>query len=570
MPRPSSIKPNTQKQSDQRDFYDWTTPGFKVSANPVDPYARPGAPPQVQMSGDVKAFQNIMGDLQGALQGGIQIKKNYDKAEGKRGAADSLKGVKDPNAGEAYLTAHEIVSGKAAAADLETATAEYYEKNKDEDALTFKAGMERLHKQFLNGRSEAFTEGILSDAIGIEQKYGVAYHAYTVKKVKDEGLAKLGKGFDYDINTIAADTTTTRDDKAKAVREMITGMQMIGKMTYGLSNNEVSDHAITIMRRKSIELADPDLMKFAWVPDSKERGGIRIIDNPKLAADVESAVKAAETERTARSNDFDKLHAKMQKEVTNRVANKINELLLDSNVDTKEAYELLHTYSDPSRNKEAIMLSPAEVEHGYRLIATRGAGFALQSDSEKFQWAMEKAGKGELTMGEIRGLKRYLEEGEWKSILSMNIREQNSGSGGGASTEGRKDFEAKLATAVAQVKALDPHTGRYLDPHGPKRATFVTTELRDRWAEYKTANKGAEPPRAEVNKWIQASIADAWAFYQNTDASGNVIPPPAAAAPVKASSKPALDNQSGPKMKTDVGTDLGARFDALEAKRKKK
>ena len=565
MPRQATVRERTRRQVDDRETFDFTTPNMKVSANPVDPYAKPGAPPQVLMSGDVKAFQAIMGNLQDALAGGQKIKKDYDKREQKRGGADAAAGRKDEDPGEAYLIGHEIISGKAAAGDLEKQSLDYYEKNKDVEPLQFKVGMERLQKQFLLGRSEAFVEGIMADAINIEQKYNLTYHHYTTKRVKEDGLANIAKGFDYDIQSIAADTSTTREDKAKAIREMFTGAQALGGMTYGLTKNEVSDHLINVMSRKALELGDPDLMKFAWVGD---KDGIRLVDNPKLAANIEQGVKVADNEKATRTNEFDKRVLKLQKDVENRVGNNIAELLVDGNADTKAAYEMLRQYSDPSRNKEGVMLTPSFVEHSHRLIANRGAGFALQSDPEVYASAMDKAGRGELSLSDIRGLKSHMEEGEWKSVLALNIREQNSA---GVRTPGRKDFDSKLSTTITSVKAVDPLTGRFLDPNGPKRAIFVNTEARDWFAQYAAENKGAEPPKEMVNEKLKLLAEDSFKFYESQDFDGKPAPPPSSGMGAVKGSKPALDNQSGgPRMKTDVGTDLGSQFDALEKKKQSK
>jgi hypothetical protein len=504
--RDSGKKPLSRKQTTDQETFDFTTPNLDVKARQVDMYAPQPPPIHYGIDPDVAAFKLSMEGIENALQGGTKIKKEIDKERKGRGMADAV-AKKDPQEeSNAYIMGHELIKGKAAAADLDAEMSKYFEEAKDEDPAKFKTGLDQLSRKFLAGRSEPFVEGILADAISIEQKYSGAYQAHQIEKTQQEGLTNLSKAFDYDITEILKAKDIPTADKAKAIREAITGQQEVGKIVYKLDRTEMSKHLLGTVIRKALELADPDLL--TQVATLEDKHGVRLIDNEKLAPRIDDGIKAATAEQKKLANEFDQRVEKARQRVENAVSNKIIELSLDSNGDTKEAHKLLMKYTDPTRNDEGVMLDPGFVATAHKLLTTRGRGFALVTNDKLYVDAMQKAGQGKLSLQEVLDAKRFTEESEWKSLLSVHMREEDQKSKK-QKTPLRKDFESEVRKTVDQAKMVDPFTGKWLDRNGPARAREVDSLAREWWHGYVEKNE-KEPTHAEWRKEMDSILANSF------------------------------------------------------------
>jgi hypothetical protein len=546
----SKKQPLSRKQTSDIETFDQTTPNLKVQANLVDMYVQPAPPIHHGVDPDVAAFHHAMTGIEEGLKGGAKIKRQVDEDRKKRGMTDAA-AKKDPQeTSDFYIMGHEILSGRAAANDLEGAMDQYFEENKDADPASFKQGMDRVSRQFLAGRSEYFVEGLMGEAVSIEQKYGAKYMAHVKQKTKEMGSETISSAFDYEMRQVLDSPVNANDAdfRAKVLREMITGAQETGA-AYGLSRTEVSERLVQIIGRQGMKLADPDLItKVANVPD---KDGIRLIDNPELAPRIQKLHEAARVERDKLDHELEKRVRQAQQDVENTVANKILALTLDFDSDTKEAHELLLKYSDPSQNEEGVVLNPGFVATAHKLIANRGRGFAVESNPRVYAQALEKAGRGELSVDDALAIKGSLAEDEWKQVLGLSLREREQRAEGGGSRM-RREFDKDLSAALKQAGQIDPFTGRYLDRNGPKRQAWLSNRARKWFADFEAREK-REPNFDETFEKLQSLQQESFTAVKEEPEEGVSEGELAANKPVDPKAKPTAPptQPSGKRQTTD-------------------
>ena len=565
MPRYSKQDKTRRYMFDDRDTHDYTTPSLSVYARPVDPYARPGEAPRVPQDATAKAFVMAIGGLQSALAGAVETKKMQDDGEKKAGQRAAASGQPVPeSATKAFLYGHELISGKAAAAELDTVLSKYYDDAADEpDVEKVIAGHQRVIREFTAGRSDAYLDGLLPDAIQLDREYSVKYHKRVVEKVKLDGLARLGQGFESDIRRIYGDATMDPEARAQAAREVLTGVQELGKSTYPLSRMEISEAMLQVVDRVSTDLADPSI----WDVVTKEHAGVRLIDNPKLAPKIEAGIRSATSEQRRVKNEVDSFRKQEQARIENEVQSVIIGILADpgaSGAQIQEAHQLLKAYSHPDNNPNGIVVNPGILTSGYRLLSERSQGFAQQTDYGKFDLAYDKFMRGDGTLEDLVAVKRFVEEDKYNALRGVLYREGSKA----MRSPARREFDTRV---IGEAKSVNqPAMPGLQDQNGQNRYNHVRDYSMAWWNDYKLENNGKEPSVEEQRKKLNELRKDAADRYPQM-IFGQEFQAPSAAPPAPPAQVPQAPKLGNPGISRNAQPDVsdpGAA--ALDRVRKKK
>jgi hypothetical protein len=282
MPRQSKIIERSHKQYLPQEFRS-NTPNVKGAARTLDPYHRPAEPGTVPVDPDVRLFQSSMDNLADAMGLGARAYKHTQEEARDRGKADSAAKKEPQETGDAYTYGYQLISGRAAAGELEAKLDEHIEANKDDpDPEKFVATQQHVIRQFLAGRSQAFIEGLTPVMLDAEERRQKAFVLYTKQKVAGDVLGKVAISFEDDINKLYADPSKDNATKAKEAREILTGAQMFTR-PYGVDRTQTSEHLLTLMGEKAVQTGKPELMDFAFEPDAD---GVSLSKRQELAKKV--------------------------------------------------------------------------------------------------------------------------------------------------------------------------------------------------------------------------------------------------------------------------------------------
>jgi len=535
MPRYSKRDQTRRYQFNDKDTHDYTTPALEVFARPQDIYEKPGDPSRVidqlgRQSADTKAFNAIMDNLSGALTAGVKVKAIMNEREQQAGQRAAATGQDAPDdAGDHFLYGHELISGKASAGELTAALTEYHESAKDADPMAYAAGKDKLIRQFTQGRSAAFMDGLLPDAIQLDREYTVKYRNYTMDKIKTEGVAKLSMGFENDIRRIYGDMTMNREQRAQAAREVLTGVQDLGMGTYGVGRLETSAAMVGVLNRVSEDLADPSIIGDV---SQMSHSGVRLIDNPKLAPLIEKGINSASSEMRRVSEEQKRYIKERKNEIENQIQTTIMHHLMQRDTESlRKARELLMAYGTPEGNPDGVVVNPSVIASGYSLLEQGSDGFARNTDYSKFDVAYDRAIKGTLSLEDLVAIRPYVSEEKYNSVRAVLYRQ---GSKATRSPE-RQEFDKRMGDTMAVVDTPDKML-RMIDNNGKMRRQYVRDYAMSWWQD-EAARNNKEPTVEEQRQQLKALEQEAKLKFPpmmfNADTGAPV------AEPVEAPSKPA-------------------------------
>lgn len=510
MPRYARREKTKRYQFDAQDTHDYTTPSLDVFAQPVDPYAKPADPEGAirllsKRSADTEAFLSTLENLQGALISGVKIKERLDKEQTEKGRRAAIKGEAAPEgASDAYLYGHELITGKAAAAELERALDEHYQANQDAPPEEFAKSQDQLIREFMSGRSEAFIDGITPDAIQLKREYRARHIKERTERVKLDGLSKLSIGVESDVRRIYGDITLSREDRAKMVREVITGAQDLAIASYGVDRPTVSDHMVGVLSRVAVDLGDVSVMDAT----KEVHAGVRMIDNPKLAPKIEAGIRAATAEERRRKQEIEQDKKAEMARVENEIQTIVMANLVDPNGDRKKAYELIYKYSDPSRNPLGVVLNPSIISAAYRLLEEGNSGFAKVTNYEVFDVVYDKFQRGDGSLADLQEVKRYVTEGKYNELRALLYKEGSRAS----RSPGRQEFDVRVIGTANKAAEAHVFAGKF-DGNGKGRKAYIQDHAMSWWNEYKDAHGGKEPSVEEQRKKLIELEKEAYLQY---------------------------------------------------------
>jgi hypothetical protein len=371
MPRQSKVSRRKKVTPTQQDTFRFE-PQIKPAARPLD--YNTSVRPQNTEGGWSEGLLGILSLADNIVEQGAKYKKNVvDPAQEEAGRIAAAKGEKlNDDAAEAYVRGYEEMKGAGEGyTELERALLDHSNENAGATLPEFLASQDAVIKQFMAGRTDNYIRGILPGAISLQKEYQGQFVRQQQAEFELKKLTDYRSLVDANISKILK---AKPENTSKALREELNHLHSNGK-NFNLNKQQISNQMVSLMADRAFDSANPELMKFATEPGPD---GIRLIDNPKLADKVRSAIMNASNEQTRRFNHALKLQEKAVNDAKADIATDIADLTTiagDPTVDpakreeaVKMAIERINMYSDASRNKAGIELSRVEIEHARKEV----------------------------------------------------------------------------------------------------------------------------------------------------------------------------------------------------------
>lgn len=505
MPRPTVKEKNTRMQYNDQDTFDFSTPNLQVTARPTDPYVKP------VMTDDAAAVAQFADSMKGFMKGFSDRKdKKHDEdiQAGKR--AKMRKEEKPEDASAGFIKGYETLEGVSGGAELYTKMEENYKKNWQDTPAEFQAKQEALVKEFLNGRSDHYVDGLLGMAVEAENMF-TKKHFEDNKKIIDNNInTHLRNAVDGMVNI-----SLEQGVNPAKLRAGLTDLQGLA-IQQGRSRLETSDHFIDAVGPTAIKKGRPDLMMFAYERDTT---GTRLVDNEHLAPKIIQIMRQAEAEAENQAKALDEAAKLKKQELKTNVGRTLSEKLYTTRPEDSEGwnsvYDILNNASNPERNEFGVALDPGEIEHYHRNIqALRlGGTFSHESDMRAYQNGFVKAKEGKLTAEELSKLESSLTREDFKELMRLSGSVSLAPSEGGTNLgpKFQKKFDDIFNDAMKTVDTTNPMLGIY-DQSGPDRGLYFTVQkhllLEDFLRDPK--NNGREPTTTEIHEMVKVAKAIAY------------------------------------------------------------
>lgn len=500
MPRQSVKEKNTRQQFNDQDTFDYSTPNLGVHARPTDPYVKPvmsdNAAAVAQFADSTKAFLKGFDERRSA--------KNEEEVQaGKR--AKMRKEEKPANASKGFIKGYETLEGVSGGADLYSKLNENYQTNWQDTPEEFQAKQNEIVKEFLNGRSDHYVDGLLSMAVEAENMF-TKKHFEDNKKIIDNNINSHLR------NAVDGMVTMSLDQGVdpKRMRDGLTSLQGLA-IEQGRSRLETSDHFIDAVGPTAVKKGRPDLMMFAYEQDAKN-GGTRLIDNEHLQPKIIQYIRQAEAEAENQGKALDEASKLKKKELQDNVSRTLSEKLYtlrpEDHEGWNETYSILHSASNPERNDFGVALDANEIEHYHKNIqALRlGGNFSHESDMKAYQSGFVKAKQGKLTAEELSKMESSLTREDFKELMKVSATTALTPAEGGTNLGAafNKKFDDIFNDAMKTVDKTNPILG-ILDQSGPDRGLYFTVQKHLLLEDFLRENKGREPSTTEIHEMVKVA-----------------------------------------------------------------
>ena len=522
MPRPTVKSKNTRLQTTDQDTFDYSTPNLQVVARPTDPYVKP------VMSNDASAVAQFAESMQGFMKGFGNRKDrqhDIDVQAGKR--AKVRKEDKPANASAGFIKGYETLEGVSGGADLYTKLNENYQANWQDTPAEFQAKQTALVKEFLNGRSDHYVDGLLNIAVEAENMF-TKRHFEDNKKILDNNInSHLRNAVDGMVNI-----SLEQGVNPSKLRQGLTDLQGLA-MEQGRSRLETSDHFIDAVGPTAVKKGRPDLMMFAYERDGS---GTRLVDNEHLMPKIVQYMRQATDEAENQAKALDQASKLKKQELKENVGRTLSEKLYTTRPEDHEGwnemYSILNNASNPERNEFGVALDANEIEHYHKNIQSLrlGGNFAQVDDVRAYQKGYIMAKEGRLTGKDLTELESSLERETFKELIRTNAQAASASEGTAASlgTKFVKKFDDIFNDAMKTVDKTNPLLG-ILDQSGPDRGLYFTVQkhllLEDFLRDPK--NKGREPSTTEIHEMVKTAKEIAYDKFKagfNFDIEGTGSP----------------------------------------------
>lgn len=560
MPRQTQIKKNRRPQVNAQDTFDYTSRDIEVSRNPVhvDRYQRESRPLKGQQ------LAQALDDITGAMLKGSKLYKEWTQEQERRGALAQFLGVEESDIPEAsadpFVRGREKFKGMASAEDFQVYMDNFLEKNRDLNPFEFDNELQKAKREFLKGRTKDFVEGILPEAVKIEDKINRNYTQYRVDLFKNDfwndnrkwaryQFNDLRQSYDQELADESISDKEARQRYAEGLHAKVKDLQELGVNALGVSRNDVNKEVVDMIGREAVRSGRPDLLFFALVEDSS---GIRIIDT-EVGKDVESYLDQARKKATDMESQRLKAIEAKRGDMEDSVARAVVEALDTGKWD--EAEQLLIDFGQPGRNEFGVALTPEKLKQyrGALRDLRNDSGFARgDGDTRTWEELYNAAKAGDLTIERLRANQHRLGRGKYEEIFKAMITEREQAkkaSGGGGMSEMQKFLKSAVTRKRSDMNSLTNPTGDFgklLDQvKGPMRATRAEFYLNQKVTEYMRENEGVYPPLEELEKFGDYAVHKAYEDFKWTiGAQPPSIPPdpfakPKVKAPAEGTETPA-------------------------------
>jgi hypothetical protein len=574
MPRTSKLKRNHRNPtsySDQATF-DYSRPGAKIAAKPVDAYerpahqqvdknvkpvrvggaqihGRPGGPPIFiggrGQSNEAAQLMDVLDSMNAAVSIYHKRKKEkeaeaeakaaeYDKRQAKldakQGMIDAFKGDDLMMAySEAYKRAYLGVQGILAAPDIDAAMVEYDEANRDADPEEWGKGMLDILKESMKDKTTDEEAAIMEELMPKLQKYRQNHMARLHKKKQEETGLKFRKYIAMKAGEMYSDFKMRAQEKgmddprylAVGMRQLLTELQGNADLLKLYDPAQIKEQAgmwmVDTLGPMAARKGQPDLLGFIWEPDEHGIALTQTKNGQKATRYYDQAV----AERNSQQAKAQKLQKEQMTEVKLDLSRQIAKMVYSDDPETQGAgFQLFE--------KAYTMLPPSEVkayEKAKRAYET-GQGFAPQESAMTIRASNQAIAAiiehGPLNQEHLNYLMPQMTMSEWKKVNERNTKaladQVKEAKGEGSSFE--KRFGGHITRRRRAGASLAGHMTadeKFDDPKfGPLRKDLYLRLFDETMESWYAANPDKKPTMKELDEWDQQAVREAFDQYPST------------------------------------------------------
>lgn len=396
-----------------------TAPNFTPAAEATHAIIDPGNQGISEVE-TMKAFADAVNH--GTTAYGV-YKHKQDKLDVAEGQAAKMQGVKREDVvgkSEAFIRGYEQMDGRATVlTDINTKVQDFYEKNKGLPSEELQKGISNIFMKEFNGRSTAFMQGAMPEAMATMHSITNKHTAYITAEMNDKTNQKLLIGLDADIQRAYQEVTghtlnevTGRDaDPEKALQfrkdyimngykwdveiqkkvAAIYGDRMARLQEMGITDRKAAGQVLgTYLGNMGKEYGISGIARFA---EEAQSDGIRPIDTPSMnnfhTSSIIQGLEANERYLSMLHTNVKKFKEEKEWETINSFYSK----LLDPNfkdygklikdLDTPENQKLMganfHTVLNIARQQQSLGNTFAKVSDGttWMMLASRGPSLSI-------------------------------------------------------------------------------------------------------------------------------------------------------------------------------------------------
>ena len=410
MPRQTSKRLKGQKQVNPQATFDFTVPKRHGAARPVDPYEKPAL--DSKLTGIIKFVDQFSATSQQV----VQANEIYKGVQREKGAEAARKGEEVSDKHWAFMEGYENLNGEVGAGEYKLKADAIIAKSEDMTPQEFRASMDGIFTEHINGRSDAYIKGFFPKALRAEEQAESSYLNLQRAKFTRENNKKLGSKFAGDLALLySADSELSYTEKAAEMHA-----QLVKEQEFAVQHKIGSKYDVTKVFKdtvinKAILSGNPALLDVFTVAD---KHGIRLMDVGEYSKEISRAKVA--TEKAVAAND--KAAQDARKAAVIEASNAAQRALSDSIVsgDRLQAKSILETYRD--------ILPPAIYDKFLGEI-DKGAGtetFGKFTDADVQRNLFNKAVNGQLNSEDFRLNRHLLTKDAYIELGEVNARGRKS------------------------------------------------------------------------------------------------------------------------------------------------
>jgi len=411
MPREQKKRLKGQQQTYAQQTFDFTVPHRQGAARPVDPYE------QQFVSSGAKNMLDFVENVRSTGRKAVQANEIFKGKKREEGAAAARRGEEvTGNEHFAFLEGYENLNGEVSVGDYRNKTAELLSKSEDMTPEEFRASLDSLFVDSINGRSDAFIEGFFPKAKYYEEQAVNSYQKVQREKFLKENNTKLTAKFSDDLAIIySKDNELSFTERAEELHKSLVKQQEFAVKYKIGSKSDVSRVFVDTLINKAIISGNPQLLDAFTIQD---KDGIRLMDVDEFSTKIGNAKIRAENVKEANENAKEEANKDATKKLSEKLQRTIHKAIVDN--DMAAARQDILTYEDylPPNVFGKLL---REVDKG-----TDESSFGEYTNADTHRNMYNKACYGELTPDDFRLNRMSLTKSDYIQLGEVNARAKAS------------------------------------------------------------------------------------------------------------------------------------------------
>lgn len=452
MPRNYKRHIRGQKQTNDQQNFDFSVPSRKVAARPV------GIDTPSRFSSKAQQIIDFTENFRSAARSLTQAHGVYAADQKYKGAMSAAKGEDEPKRGilgttiggesDAFIVGYENYKGDVEVGDFHKKIDNLLQNSGDMDELQWLAAKDKIAKEIVNGRSDAFLEAFIPKASKLEEKYDIKFHQMLKERVDKNFLAGVGEIAESELTQAFSDETLTPEERDVMIRKSVTSQQERAKFLKMGDRNSVSATYINKAIFMAKSQGRPEFLRWLSQPD---KDGVVLASHPDFADAIASAKITSENIKEANENAADTERRRRLKELGDTIEKKIIGAMEDGDLaPAKEAILAAEPFLEPAAFKSMLK----EVNKGLD-----ESTFGRVTNADNFMMLFDMAVQGKLTTAHFAKYRMQLTKDDYMELGQVNSRAKESARGSNTSKpqymKEADEYKGLLKTLVTGNKLVN-------------------------------------------------------------------------------------------------------------------